>query len=91
MQFNEAFFQELSTSAPVTALVVGAAEQIAEPARKSAPVDTGDYRDGIVVRTKRQKRAVALVVATDRKSLIIEAKTGNLVRALNAAKRAPRG
>jgi hypothetical protein len=91
VKFNEAFFQELSTSPAVTGLVMGVAEQIAADARSTAPVDTGAYRDGIRVELKHQKRSVALVVAHDKKSMLIESKTGNLVRALQRAKKRGRG
>lgn len=87
VEFNDAFFENLSRSPAVTGLCVEAAERIAGVARSTAPVDSGEYRDGIVVRTKYQRRAVAVVVATDPKSMIIESKTGNLARALRAAKR----
>lgn len=87
MEFNNAFFEKLSTSPEVTALVTEAAERIAAIARETAPVDSGDYKNGIAVVVKRQKRSVALVVASDPKSMIIEAKTGNLVRALKAGRK----
>jgi hypothetical protein len=83
--FNNAFFEELSVSEPVTALVVEAADRVAEIARNALPRITGDYANGIGVAVKHQKRSVALVVASDPKSLIIESKTGNLARALKAA------
>ena len=85
--FNNAFFDELSVSGPVTELCVEAAERVAEIARTGVPRITGDYADGISVAVKRQKRSVALVLANDPKSLIIESKTGNLARALRAAKK----
>lgn len=91
VDFNESFFQDLSRSAGVTNLCMGIAENIAADARSTAPVDTEAYRKGIVVRLKHQKRSVALVVATDPKSMLIEAKTGNLVKALQRAKRRGRG
>lgn len=62
-----------------------AAEQIAARARASAPVDTGAYRDGIGVESGHSRidgRAVEMVVSRDRKTPIVEAKTGNLKRAL---------
>lgn len=86
MKFNNSFFEELGRSAGVTKLVTDKAEQIAAIARSTAPVDTGDYRDGIKVELKHQDRSVALVVGTDPKTMLIESKTGNLVRALKAAK-----
>lgn len=87
IEIDSGFFERLGTSPAVTALVVGVAERVAANARESAPVDSGAYRDSIGVSVKRQKRSVALVTATDKKSMLIEAKTGNLVRALNKEKR----
>ena len=85
MQFNDRFFEELGHSAGVTKLVKSKAERIAARARETAPVDTGEYRDHIKVKVKRAKfRNVALVVGEDPKTLLIEAKTGNLVKALRA-------
>lgn len=84
--FNNSFFEEMGKSAGVTALTKGKAEDIARIARSTAAVDEGDYRDGIVVRMKdTSRRSVALVVGTDWKTMLIEAKTGNLVRALKAS------
>jgi hypothetical protein len=87
IKFNEAFFQELGQSAGVTGLVMKAAEQVAAAARASAPVDSGDYRDSIHTALKHQDRSVALVIADDPKTMLIESKTGNLARALKAAKK----
>lgn len=87
VKFNNAFFEELAVSEPVTELVVEAAERVAEIARKGVHKLSGDYANGIGVAVKHQKRSVALVVANDPKSLIIESKTGNLARALRAAKK----
>ena len=85
--FNNAFFEEMGKSAGVTKLVKGKAEEVAGIAQSTAPVDDGDYRDGIVVRMKdSSRRSVALVVGTDWKTMLIEAKTGNLVRALKASR-----
>ena len=91
VQFNNAFFEQLGQSAGVTNLVRNVAEEIAETARSTAPVDSGEYRDGIEVRMKRQRRAVGLVVGTDPKTMLIEAKTANLARALPAHRQARRG
>lgn len=91
MDFNEGYFQTLSRSEPVQNLLTGIAQEIAETAREDAPVDTKAYKNGIHVEGKFQQRAVALVVAGDKKSLIIEAKKHVLLRALNKHKRARRG
>lgn len=61
------------------------AESAASSARASAPVESGEYRDGIVVRSATTDRAVERVVATARHSAAVEAKTGNLKRALGGA------
>lgn len=71
----------------IVSAVQQATDKIAATARADAPVDGGDYKAGIQTRIKYQKRAVGVVEATDPKSLIIEAKTGNLARAVKKAAR----
>lgn len=61
--------------------------KVAAIARSTAPEDSKAYKNGIKVAKKRQKRVVGLVQATDPKSLIVEAKTGNLARAVRSAGR----
>lgn len=90
VQFNNAYFEQLSRSPGVVRITVDAARRIAATARSTAPAATGAYRNSIVVRLKYQRRAVALVVGTDRKTMIIESKTGNLARALRANARGRR-
>lgn len=82
---NEAF-----TSSAMTAAVHGVAEQIAARARSSAPIESGEYRDSIGVRDDewsngRASMARSFVVATARHSMLVEARTGNLKRALGGA------
>lgn len=85
MAFNNQFFDDLSRSQPVIDLVDSVTEAIAETARATAPVgETGEYRDGISTAGKLQRRYVGLVIASDEKSMLVEAKTGNLARALRA-------
>lgn len=84
VQFNNAFFDELSRSPKVAALVDEATERVAATARSTAPEDSGDYKNGITTASKLQRRYVGLVIAGDEKSMIVEAKTGNLARALRA-------
>lgn len=87
MKFDNDYFNRLGHSPKVTALLVAKAEQVAEAARATAPVDTGAYQAGISVRVKRAgRRNVALVVSEDPKTMFIESETGNLIRALNAVK-----
>lgn len=58
------------------------AQAAAARARASAPVDTGEYRNSIRVESDTTDRAVERVVAHDDKATVIEARTGNLKRAL---------
>lgn len=74
---------DVLNSAEVRAALREVAEPIAARARSSAPVDSGAYRDGIEVDVEPgDKRAHARVTATAPHSLVVEAKTGNLRRAL---------
>lgn len=82
VKFNNRFFDDLSRSPEVAALVDDVTERIAETARADAPVDTKDYRDGITTASKYQRRYVGLVVGTDKKTLLLESKLGILARAL---------
>lgn len=88
VEFNDAFFSEMGKSAGVTQLCRDRAEKVRSAAKTSAPVDAGDYRDGLEIRVRESKnRNVILVVGTDWKSMLIESKTGNLARALKAVGR----
>lgn len=83
--FNSKAAEDLLKSPEVRAMLRKRAEAVAARARASAPVgETGDYRDSIGVESATTDRAVERVVARDPKALIIESKTGNLVRALGA-------
>ena len=85
MKFNEGYFDQLGRSPKVRAIVTGIADSIAGRAKADGPVDSGEYTDKIgVVVTESAHRVVATVVAEAEHSMIVEAKTGNLLRALNA-------
>lgn len=87
IKFNEEFFETVLFEPGIEALVDGVAGRTEAIAKANAPVDSGDYRDGIEIRHRdAQFRRVTEVVGTDEKTMIIEAKTGNLARALKAAK-----
>lgn len=85
--FNNAAMNELARSRAVTQPVMKATEKIAQIIRNDAPVESGDYRDGIQTHLKYQERGVGVIEATDEKSLIIEAKTGIMARAVKKAAR----
>jgi hypothetical protein len=87
VEFNEEFFRQLGRSAGVVGVVMEATERVAGIARADAPVDSGQYRAGIDTKLKFQDRAVGLVVSSDPKTMILEAKHGVLVRAVKKAGR----
>lgn len=85
IRFNPRFFDQVLKSQQVAALTRGASEHIRDRAKATALVDTGAYRDGIVVRERdTAHRKTFRVVGTDTKTMLIEARTGNLARALRA-------
>ncbi len=64
------------------------AQRTAAAARAAAPVDSGDYRDGIrVVRREARYRTVFRVLASDSKSKLIESKRGILARLAKARRK----
>lgn len=87
VKFNPAFFDNILKSAGVENLTNQAALQALRRAQSSAPVKTGDYWRGLVIRKKQARyRTVYQVVGTDWKTMIIESKKGVLARALRAVK-----
>ena len=84
MKFNDGYFEGLLTSPGVEEITMEATERVANRARATAPVNTGDYKRGLKTSKKRQKRIVGLVQDTDPKTLGVEADTGNLARAVRA-------
>lgn len=88
IKFNDAFFDQILNSAGVRALTRGAAEKALGVAKANAPVDTGAYyRDGLQVEAvQRAHRTTFMVVGTDAKTMLVESKTGNLRKALEAVK-----
>lgn len=87
VNFNQKFFDEILNSAGVKSLTMLAANRALAYARASAPVDTGAYRDGLQIEeVKHAHRTTCMVVGTDPKTLLVEAKTGNLAKALRKAR-----
>lgn len=88
IDFNPEFFDGIMKSAGIAKLSKEVAEKAAAVARSTAPYKTGDYQRGIKVEKRESRyRAGYRVVGTDWKTMIIESKTGNLARALKAAKK----
>lgn len=74
-------------SAEVSGVLRGFAESAASAARASAPVETGEYRRSIRVESApTRNRARYRVVARTLHAVAVEARTGNLKRALARAR-----
>ncbi|WP_030147682.1 MULTISPECIES: HK97 gp10 family phage protein [Mycetocola] len=87
VNFNTYYFNNIMKSAGVDKLTKAAADRAAAEAKKTAPVDTTAYQQKIGVEARQSRyRRVYRVVGRDPKTLLIEAKTGNLARALKASK-----
>lgn len=87
VDFNDAFFDEMLRSPGVRAMTRGAAEKALGVAKANAPVVSGDYRDGIELRAvERAHRTTYMVVGTDPETMYVESRTGNLRKALRAAR-----
>ncbi|MGL5828193.1 MAG: hypothetical protein ACRC0L_01330 [Angustibacter sp.] len=84
-RLNSAGMAELLVSAGLAADMMARAERVAESVRGSAPVATGTYRASIRTQAVVTDRAVARVVADVPYAPAVEADTGTLLRALDAA------
>lgn len=85
VQLNHAGMAGLLKDDGVRADLTRRMERVLAAAQASAPVATGEYRDSLHIEQDTTDRVAVRVVADDWKAYIIEAKTGNLARALDAA------
>lgn len=76
----------LLKSGEVRSELTSRAERVLSAARSSAPVATGEYQASLHIEQATTDRAVVRVVAGTDHAWIVEAKTGNLARALDAAR-----
>jgi len=87
VEFNDQFFIDALNSRTMEAAVVAPGRKALAQAKANAPVDTGEYRDGLELQEGRVgDRFVVRVVGTDGKTLLVESQTGNLARALRSVK-----
>jgi hypothetical protein len=88
MKFNEDAIAELAKSPAVLRLTEEAAGRVLGFARSGAPVDQGDYEDGLDMELRTTRfRVVWVVIGRDWKTMLVEAMTGNLQKALRRAER----
>ncbi len=66
-------------------LLESAAERALSAAQSSAPVASGAYRDSLHLETDHTDRMVVRVISDVDYAMVVEANTGNLARALDAA------
>lgn len=77
--------RELLSDPGVRRHLAGLADQVERAAEASAPVASGEYRESIHRVSATTDRAVERVVATAPHAMLVEARTGNLARALGSA------
>jgi hypothetical protein len=85
VKLNSRGMKDLLTSRETRAMLTERAEQVLAEAVSSAPVVTGNYRDGLKIVQDTTDRAIVRVVGTAPHSHLVEAESGNLARALDAA------
>lgn len=78
--------QDLLTSSEVRDDLTDRAARVLSAAKSSAPVASGTYRDSLRIVQDTTDRAVVRVVSDVEYAPAVQAKTGNLSRALDAAR-----
>lgn len=87
VEFNPKYFETAMRQPAVERLTDAAGARALAAAQATAPVDTEEYRDGLHIEHHESRfRRTTRVVGDDKKTMLIESKTGNLARALKAAK-----
>lgn len=77
--------KELLNDDGVRAFLTARMQSVLAEARATAPVVTGAHRNSLHIEQDTTDRAVVRVVADSDHSLVVEAKTGHMARALGAA------
>lgn len=85
VKLNSAGMKKLLNSAEVIAMLESKAAPVLAAAKADPHDDTYDYEKSLQIQTSTGSRARVRVIATDRKSHILEAKYGILSRALDSA------
>lgn len=85
VELSSAGVRALLTDPGVRAELARHAAAVESAAKSAAPVDTGEYRNSIHRESVTTDRAVERVVASAPHARVVEARTGTLARALNAA------
>lgn len=86
VDLNHRGMGELLNDDGVRAELTSRMERALAAAKRSAPVATGAYRDGLHIEQATTDRAVVRVAGSTDHDWIVEANTGNLARCLDAAR-----
>lgn len=86
IKLNHAAMAALLKSDGVRADLTVRAQRVLAAAQSSAPVVTGNYRDGLAIIQDTTDRAVVRVAGTAPHSHLVEANHGTLARALDAGR-----
>jgi len=79
--------EQMLKSDGVLEALLNEAEPILAEAQRYAPVETGAYKNSLDIVADETDRAVARVVARDRKAILIESRLGVLARAMGGKRR----
>lgn len=85
IKLNHSGMESMLKSSGVRSFLTERAERVLSAARDNAPVVTGEYRDGLHIEQVTTDRAVVRVAGSSDHDYGVEAQTGNLARALDAA------
>lgn len=85
VRLNHSGMRDLLNDPGVRDELTRRAEAVLAAAKANAPVESGEYRDNLHIEQATTDRAVTRVVGDTDHSILVEAKTGNLARALDAA------
>lgn len=85
VRLNSPGMASLLNDAGIRADLTGRAESVASTARANAPVESGEYRASIFVSQDSTDRVAVRVGTSAPHGRLVESRTGNLSRALDAA------
>lgn len=85
VKLNSAEFRRILRSPGAFAALLPMGERVLAKAKADAEVATGEYRESLHLEQVITDRAVVRVVSKTDHSIAVEARTGNLARALDAA------
>lgn len=84
-RLNSGGVQEILDGSVAAAACEGPAARVLGAAQAGAPVESGDYRSSLRIEVDHTDRLRYKIVADAPHAAAVEARTGNLVRALGAA------